>query len=316
MMEKLFYEGCYTQEVGDALKSSEALPLVREISFKYGLKVLTPVKSQLGSDHKLHDAYLMVDKHGLATATIGTIKEESNVTQFCYRSPYFQKQRGSNRQDKETVRSAKLSALMATIKRSSAVPHDLGGRKAELVSSAVSQLEKSIGSSYKSHSLNNDEVHALLAYYLGETTNANIVALDRDKCIMQLDNLNKLDSIAQMKTEEINRFFSGGYFQFGMDEFGHLLVGKFKAVADSNRHITISAIEPFKRYVNPSECVDLAPLLTMIKLSFENTQYDKTKAGMPIMDGYSKDLDTVFYYDQRPTRYDCMWAFTPIGGIL
>ena len=130
--------------------------------------------------------------------------------------------------------------------------------------------------------------------------------------------MNKCDEVAELKTQEVNRFFEQGYYQFGVDQYGHLLMGKFKAtnIDHRNRSMNVECVEAFKRYINPAECIELAPLLTMVKLAYETKQVEKTKLGTPIMDGYDKDLDTVFYYQERPTRYDCVWMFTPIGGVL
>lgn len=318
MMERFFYEGCYNQEAGDFLRENEAYPLVRELNFKYGLKVLTKVESQLGAKWQPVPAFLLVDKTGLASCTVGVIKTDDDKREYCYRSPYYQKQRGENRQDKETIRSQKISSLMATLKRQEAVPHDLMARKAELATNATGQLQSALGSSNKYHGLSPDEVHVLLAHYLGVTTDQKLVDLDSVKCKIELDKLNEADRVAKLKTEEVNRFFTDGYYQFGVDDFGHLIVGKFKVsdIDHTGRRMTVQAIEPFKRYIDPAECTELAPLLTMIKVAFEDKSEDKTKCGTPIMDGYHAALDTVFYYTERPTRYDCQWMFTPIGGVL
>ena len=318
MMERFFYEGCYNQQASDYLKDNEAYPLVRELNFKYGLKVLTKVDSQLGSNYQTTPAFLLVNNHGMALCTVGVLKTEDGKPEYCYRSPYYLKLRGENRHDKETIRSKKISSLMATLKRQSVVPNDLMARKAELATNATTQLQQALGSSRKYHELDSSEVQALLAHYLGVTTNQKLVDLDIDKCKIELDKLNEADRVAQVKTEEVNRFFADGYYQFGIDDFGHLIVGKFRAreLDHENKKMGIEAIEPFKRYIDPAECAELAPLLTMIKVAYEDKAGDKTKYGTPIFDGYDESLDTVFYYTDRPTRYDCMWMFTPIGGVL
>lgn len=308
-MERYFYEGCYEPVMAEQLKANPVFPLVRELNFKYHLKVLTVDTLR----------YYLVNNLGMAVCSVWTDKDDEERIQYNYRSPYFMKERGHSREDRETLRSVKISSLMATLKRHSVVPHDLMGRKAEIASHATNELRKALGDSGKSLGLTTNAVHALLAYYLGETTNKNLVDLDLDKCKIELDKMNKCDEIAELKTQEVNRFFAQGYYQFGVDQYGHLIVGKFKAINidHKQRSMNVACVEPFKRYINPAECTDLAPLLTMIKLAYENNQgSEKTKLGIPVYDGYDQALDVVFYYQDRPTRYDCMWVFTPIGGVL
>lgn len=318
MMEKYFYKDCYDTTVGDQLKDDKVFPLIRELNFKFGLKILKPVQSQLGADHHVTGAWCLVDKYGLAYGTAGMVFNDKEQWEYCFRTPYYLKQRGQNRQDKETVRSVKISSLISTLTREKVMTHDLMRRKGELASQATDELRSSFGRTYKSHDLTVDEVQSLLARYLGESTDKKFVDLDLDKCKMALDNMNRVDDTMNLKTQEVERFFGNGYYQIGIDEFGHLIVGKFKASEfdHSRQSMNLECIEPFKRYVN-GDCEELAPFLTMVKLAYEHTNHNKTKTfGVPIIDEYNKDLDAVLYNRERPTRYDCQWIFTPLGGVL
>lgn len=316
MMERFFYDKCGTVELYEALKSDPVFPLVRELNFKYKLKVLAKVKTSLAdSTH----AYQLVNHMGLATAAVSTSNtggKTENCLEYRYTSPYYLKQRGDSRLDKQTIRSVKVSSLMATLSRQNVVPNDLMLRKTRLVENALRELRSSLGKDYKAHSLTPDEVQALLAHYLGVNTDKEVVDLDLNKCKMELDNMVQADEVRKLKVKEADRFFADGYYQFGIDEFGHLVVGKFKfkSIDYKNSEHVIDCIEPLKRYVNPSDYTELAPLMTMIKLAYEDTKRTRAAHGIPIHDGYDKALDMVFYHASQPTRYDFQWMFTPIGG--
>lgn len=319
MMERYFYDNCGSQEAYEALKQDPVFPLIRDLNFQYKLKVLKTFGT--------HGAYQLVNHLGLAVCAVRTVNDggkEGNKLEYIYRSPYYSKQRGSSVDEKQSIRSIKVSSLMATLKRQGVVPNDLTKRKSKIVDDAITQVRRAIGSSTKMHDLSPDEVHALLANYLGGNPDRKFAPLDSNKCKMALDKMNECDDTRRFKMQEVKRFFCDGYYQFGVDGFGHLIVGKFKvdhSVIDHSLNVSVDCIEPFKRYVNPNDCEELQPLMTMIKVAYENPTPDqvhfssKTALNTPVADGYDKSLDVVFYRQATVTNYDCQWMFTPIGAM-
>ena len=98
----------------------------------------------------------------------------------------------------------------------------------------------------------------------------------------------------------------------GVDEFNDFLIGKFKVVQYSEHEVKTEVVEPFKRYRSYDEVQDLIPIMTMVKLSFENKDnVRKLKCGIPIFDGFDENLDTSFYYNNSPTEYDHVYMATP-----
>jgi len=321
MIEKLFYEDCVSEQRIEELKADPVYALVREMNFKYGLKVLSRTKANDPLSSEKQNAYQMVNQYGIAVCKLFVTPNggiDNNTTEYCYRSPYYLKQRGSSRADKETLHSTKISSLMAAIKRQEVVPDKdaLTARKTKKVGDAMYILQKSKGNSNKSNEFSPDEIHALLAYRLGESTNTEKLDIDLTKCKIELDKMNRADELQNLKTLEVTRFFTNPYYQIGIDEYGHMLVGKFKAVNMDigNRKCDIEAVEPFKRYINPKDHEELLPFITMTKLAYENSQYQKADF-IPIVDEYNESLDAVFCYDNRPTHYDHTWVFTPAGDV-
>jgi hypothetical protein len=98
----------------------------------------------------------------------------------------------------------------------------------------------------------------------------------------------------------------------GVDELGHHIIGKFKIVAmdsssDTFQYVTV---EPFKRYATIEDYPELVSLMTMVKVSYENKEQSK-HMGYPLQDKYGENLDMTFFYNTRPTHYDCLWMTTP-----
>jgi hypothetical protein len=104
--------------------------------------------------------------------------------EYCFRTPFYAKSRGSDQSDRETIRSTKLSSLMAVLKRQAAVrsKKDIMDNKIKMVRSGVHALRQSMGNSDKQNSFTPDEIHAMLATLLGESTNGLSVPLDLNKC--------------------------------------------------------------------------------------------------------------------------------------
>jgi hypothetical protein len=122
----------------------------------------------------------------------------------------------------------------------------------------------------------------------------------------------EVDKIVANKAKTIQEFFCNGFYQAGIDAMGHLLVGKFKMVGDTENW-RVETIEPFKRYINPMDYSELVPIFTMTRLAYEDRNVGKTVHGIfPIKDEYNKELNAVFYRHSLPSTFDHQWMFTPV----
>ena len=166
---------------------------------------------------------------------------------------------------------------------------------------AMSIMQRSLGDSNKNANLNANEIHALLLMALGKSPNSDWVKIDQNKCIETLDKFEEADRLAKVKVEESQRMFTNPYYMVGVDEFGDYLIGKVKlsAVNPSAGEYQYEVIEQFKRYRTYEDVPDLIPLMTMVKVAYEDKQCRKAGV-MPVEDKYDEGLDAVFFYDTTP----------------
>jgi hypothetical protein len=304
-MSRYILAGFESEELEQVLKAANAFPLVREMCHKFGVKVLD--ECELGGDRQ---AFQLCLPNGMAIGKAYAQLNADNKLEYCYRTPYYKKERGSSDEDKQTLRSTKVSSLMATLNRVGAVidTTKLLDKKMGKLSDAKDIMEKAMGTSYKSSSeFAANEIQALLCAFLGETPNGNHLTIDTLKCKKVLDKYNEADRVASKKLEELDRFFSNPFYMIGADSFGHFIVGKVKITGGKQYEI----VEQFKRYADITERDDLIPVMTMTKLAHEDKGHRLQNGYIPVMDSYDESLDAVFFYQQQATHYDYVWMATP-----
>jgi hypothetical protein len=315
---RYFLDGFGSEDELDELLASDVLPLVREMQFKFGLKVLSKtVTSSYRPANRTY--YTMCHPNGVAVGKVWTTNEggaNNDQLEYCFSTPYYRKARGQDTNDKETIRSVKLSSLMATLKRQGVVKDmkELTDTKVRQARYGVSYLQSAMGESNKQNSFTANEIHVILATLLGESTDGISVALDLNKCKNILDIYKEADRIRDVKIEESTRFFKNPFYLVGIDAHRHLLIGKFKMIkiGSSASECEIETIEGFKRYKTVEEYPELVPLMTMMKVSYENKSESKLgPMNFPVMDKYDEGLDAVFFYNTQPSQYDHAWMATP-----
>jgi hypothetical protein len=304
-MSRYILAGFESEELEQSIRNSNASPLIRDMCFKFGLKVLA--EAELGGSRQ---AFQMCLPNGMAVGKVYTNMNKDNKLEYCYRTPYYKKERGSSDEDKQTLRSTKVSSLMATLSRVEAVitVDKLVGKKMGKLSDAKDIMEKAMGNHSKTtYELSADDIHALLCSVLGETPNGNHLTIDTLKCKKVLDKYNEADRIRVKKLEEVDRFFSNPFYMIGADAFGHFIVGKVKVTGERQYEI----VEQFKRYADITERDDLIPVMTMTKLAHDDKGHRLQNGYIPVVDMYDENLDAVFFYQQQATHYDYIWMATP-----
>jgi hypothetical protein len=307
-------EGFQDEETYAKLTQSSAFPLVRELQFKYNLKVAR--KTPIGGV-PYADAWLMAHPNGTAVGKAFVARVHKNPSpdmsnEYCFRTPYYSKERGRTREDKETIRSVKVSSLMASLARHNVIPtpDDMERRKVKNVDGALRQLRNDLGVSAKNAELSCDEIHALLLTALGRSPSSEWVKVDQNKCQAVLDRYEEADRLRKVKTEESQRMFYNPFWMIGVDEFGDYLIGKFKVIrpASDMAPIVYETVSPFRRYASYEQVPELVPLMTMVKVAYENAH---RRAGViPVTDRYDQNLDAVFVFNTSPTHYDQAWMIT------
>ena len=315
---RYFLDGFGTEDELNELLHSDVLPLVRELQFKYGLKVMGKVMN-VGYPQEDKDSYMMCHPNGLAVGKVWTTTSggvNNDQLEYCFRTPHYSKSRGSDQADRETIRSTKLSSLMAVLKRQAAVrsKKDLTDNKVKIVKSGVYNLRRAMGVSDKQNNFTPNEIHAMLATLLGESTDGIPVALDLNKCKNTLDIYKEADRIRDIKIEESKRFFKNPFYLIGIDDYHHLLIGKFKMTVIGNESLKMEyeVVEDFKRVKDIEDYPELVPLMTMMKVSYETKECRRIgKLNFPLLDKYDEGLDAVFFYNGSPTNYEHVWMATP-----
>ena len=305
-MSRYILAGFESEELEQSIRNSSVSPLIRDMCHKFGLKVLA--EAELGGGRQ---AFQLCLPNGMAVGKVYAQNTTEGKTEYCYRTPYYKKERGSSDEDKQTLRSTKVSSLMATLSRVKAIlsVDDLIGKKMTKLSSAMDIMETSMGNTHKSTSeLQADEIQALLCAFLGESPNGNHITIDTLKCKKVLDKYNEVDRIRVKRLEEVGRFFRNPFYMIGADSFGHFIVGKVKIVGEKQYEI----VEQFKRYADITERDDLIPVMTMTKLAHGDKGNHRMQNGyIPATDMYDENLDAVFFYERQATHYDYIWMATP-----
>lgn len=318
-IERFFLDGYRNEEDYKELIESDTFPLVRDLEFKYGLKVIRKTSMATNRGYRV-SSWLLGYTNGIAvgkvyTDKITTQKSSNPVTEYSFRTPFYTKERGRSREDKETLRSVKVSSLMGALARQHVIPdvEQMVERKAKQVSASQDIMRKSIGSTAKQHVLSPEEVHTVLRVVLGRSPSSLWASEAQNKCQEVLDKYEEADRLKKLKEEEMLRMFYNPYWMIGVDEFGDYLIGKFKLIKTALETVTYETVEPFKRYRTYEDVPELVPLMTMVKVAYENESY---KVGvLPVIDRYDSGLDAVFSYNSRPTHYDHAWMVTPCSTL-
>lgn len=306
-VDRFFLDGFRDEAAHETLKASPVFPLVRELEFKYGLKVVKPMTDGGGNKY-----WRLAHKNGTAVGMVWAKANDQGQMEYCYRSPHFIKDRGESRADKETLRSVKISALMATMTRRGVIPdaETLTNKHTRQLRNAVELMKRALGKSNKDNSFTNDEIHALLLMALGRSPNSDWVQVDQNKCQDMLDKYEEADRVAKLKSQEVERLFHNPFYMVGVDGLGEYLIGKFKLSTPTNEDpMKWEAVEDFKRYRSYEQVPELIPLMTMVKVAYENSQHSKAGV-LPVTDVYDEGLDAAFFYNSPPDAYNCTWMVT------
>lgn len=311
-VERFFIEGYRDPEAYEKLVASPVFPLVRDLEFKYKLKVIRQSKA-VGIVNQMHEGWLLGHANGIAVGKVfiqpATTRDEKD--QFAYRTPYYSKERGRDRADKETLRSVKVSSLMASLSRHNVIPslRDMEARKTKQVRAGQEVVSRQMGSNSKTNEFTADETHALLLMALGRSPNSSWVKVDQNKCQAVLDKFEEADRLKKEKAAESQRMFFSPFWMIGVDEYGDYLIGKYKLTRADDGTVSYESIESFNRYRSYEQVPELIPLMTMVKIAYEN---ETRKVGvLPVVDKYDTSLDAVFFYNTQPTHYDHAWMITP-----
>jgi hypothetical protein len=94
-----------------------------------------------------------------------------------------------------------------------------------------------------------------------------------------------------------------------IDEFKDFIIVAYKATDNTQEDYEV--VIPLMRYRTYQEVPDLIPIMTMIKLAYENAGEPIVGGCLPLVDKYNESLDTVFFYDRGVDKYNHTFMVTP-----
>ena len=311
------YEGLDpTGDIEAKLLADKAFPLVRELRFKYNLQAVAEYKMENGR----YQAFTLCNQSGINVARVYYDQDEE---QFCYYSIYYQKDRGSDSADRRTLRSKKLSLLMANIKKNEVIPTDefilLSHNSTQShYRYAVESVIESVGSSRKNQVLSAEEGQVLLEIVLDGKDSNSLAGETKNKFKQILDNYQEKDNIKIKQDEAVDKFFKPCYM-VSVDKRGQFVVG---VVTHDKGNGTMeqyySIVKPFKRVANLEDYPELLSCMPMLKVyseeKFKNEEVEYWGGFVPKFSGkYIPDLDMIISSDYIDGSIDFtpIWVLTP-----
>jgi hypothetical protein len=308
-----------------AIATSECKLLVREICFKYDLKVMRTVERKDAIHNK---AFLLVrdgwNPIGEVYARILYDNDGREFTEYCFYSHYYEKARGKNTDDRHTLRSKKISSLMTTIKKMKAIPSDAVAtmRKHTMQwGQNISSYEGSLGLERKAVSdagFHASDLQAMMEHVLGESPNTNMTTAIQDKCKIALDKYKEIDKLNAATRQELSRLFDTAFYVLGASHTDTLVVGIARCTntlsAQSRSQYNFEMIKPVKLVENLEEFPELLSVTTMWKAQRESEGNNRKLLGgvLPTTTStVNKELDLVIDYEYGTTPYHFIWMMTP-----
>ena len=314
MQNKLIYEGFDSPALVEEIEKSPAKILLQELEYKYGLKAIA--FSTAPHNKEIH--FLVANPQGFTIAKVWTHTEAGDVI-YNYRSPYYRKERGSDSADRETLRSKKLSSLMATLKRNDVIPSPDGtllNHVSECFSQGVGLLDAHHGADYKQNNLSADDIHALLKkVFLG--VNPDEKTMDISKQL--LDKFESKDKIKERKQEDLKRFFDSEFIAVGADKLNHFMIGTVKRIPKESDYPKFEVVKPFKRFIDiPEEYESVRAPLLMNKVVIDNKDNNTVFYAniIPAVSGYNPDLDLVNVMKSRVDEFNSIWTLIPCSTLI
>jgi len=263
------------------IHQNAAFPLLREITHKYGLRVIDVAIPTSSHNNRM----LLADEQGFVVASIW---KDKNDETYNIRSVTNQKDRGRHWEDRFTYYAKRIPSLMKTIAKENLIPSDTLSAIKNMygvnLRGCVSDISNGYGTIQKSTGgLDGDDIHLLLQIVLN---NRSLESLPKESIAKVKDTFDKyeqIDNIRVKRREEMRSMFSKPIAVAMHDDIG-FMYGKLKLtpkyysskVDDAGVHsVDIEIVENFKRLHDIEEVSELIPTLTMHKVYMQekNSEY-------------------------------------------
>lgn len=314
--------------LGMAIATSECKMLVREICFKYDLKVMCTVERREAVDDR---AFLLVkdgwNPIGEVYTKILRDNDNKEFTEYSFYSHYYEKARGRNADDRHTLRSKKISSLITTIKKMKAIPSDAVATMRQHTfqwGDNIGSYESNLGLQRKSVSdadFQPSDLQAMMEYVLGESPSTDMTATIQSKCKIALDKYKEIDKLNATTRQELSRLFDTAFYVVGANHVDTLVVGIARCTntltATSKSKYEFEMVKPIKRVENLEEFPELLSVITMWKAQREGKSDKKLLAGvLPVNTStVNKELDLVIDYEYGDSAFHFVWMMTPCSTL-
>ena len=263
-----------------------AFPFLREITHKYGLKVI----GARGDNSFVINSYtkmILADEQGFPTSVIWMDKDTGA---YNIRNTMQYKDRGRHWEDKFIYFGKRISSLMKTIDKEGLIPKNSEEFLNRTFGISLRSVTQKISSEYGNIEKNNryfdgDEIHNLLQIVLN---NRSIESLSKESIAKVKDTFDKygqIDIMREKRVTEMASVFDKPMRVVMYDGLG-FMVGKIKLDVTWGTHDMSCLnsshgyiVENFKRINDVDECPELIPTLTMLKVMMQEARNDHTFVG-------------------------------------
>ena len=316
-MVNYIYEGCDPDgEIEREMKASPAFNLIRELHFKYNMTVtgMDEINYWRAGGQKAK-GFLMAKPDGLNICRVYA-EQEDGVVIYCYYSPYYEKDRGSDSTDRKTLRSKRLPWLMTSLKKNNVVPDDVSKvyTTVRAYTQAVRNVADVIGIDHRSTNFNSEQEYALLKALLNKEPLPDELQTKAEQALLGHD---RVTNVKIKRQEEVNRFFGRSYAVLA-DGTDSVVTG-IVTIAGEEGDRYFEPIEPLRRCKTSAigeHFPELAGYLAMLKVHTENRIDGSLVSNcLPRASTHFGDLDIVTAMWDSPDHFKGVWMFTPCSTI-
>ena len=309
-MRNYIYDNSWTQEIEDLIEVDKAKPLIMEMFYKHGLRAYDVISTK-GVTYDKDDEMIEVFQHkymmtldGLPYCQVYVEELRDNKIQYCFYSPFFEKERGRDRDDKRTVRASKISGLMRMLEKYKCVqddPLEVFGKGTfhYAVSSTVSELTK--GARGNRSSLHSTEQFEILNAYM---TGNKLPTDKHEKYKKVFDIWHEEVETERHAVAKAQSLYGNEFYVIAESKAKGICIGKAKitfksydSIMDTNVEIT----DGFQRVTSLDELTDIDDVksfMTMYKVYMES-QTDKAYRIKQMPEGKLIVADSGYFPDME-----------------
>lgn len=339
MSDRLYMPGIYRPDLHTALhETGSLLNFVRELNFKYGVKVASPISSFSQMDGR--SGVMLSYPSGMNAAMVWFDKSEDSIKFY---SPFFKKQRGANDDDRSIISAKSIKRMMGLIDKYDALKSNehLSKNALKVVESMINLTRLAVKSNYSSghvfYGISDEFLRALaleaaknLPIDSSEIPNGQNTKLDLQKVKEVLKEFQMRDEHSKEVSTRVRELI----------EPEMLLVGLYAQSANNashgyapraGEHLAVACIVKISPDEKPIITKEFQPIYSFNDLldKFPEAMPQLVATKMRVEDELSGTSDTVFMdfvrmrdvanldipyasYYYKITRFDCQWFATPI----